>query len=88
MIEAVEGVKEETWESFRERHNDWGRDLVLWLGRRHCGMKLKALGEVAGGLDYAAVSAAIKRMGARLKEDKDLARVLAKVEKRLLKVET
>jgi len=34
VIEAVEGEKEETWERFRERHNDWGRDLVLWLGRR------------------------------------------------------
>jgi len=51
-------------------------------------MRLKALGEVAGGLDYAAVGAAIKRMAARIKEDKGPARVLAKVEKRLLNVET
>lgn len=88
VIKAVERVKGESWEDFRDRHRDWGRDLVLWLGRRHCGMRLKALGGVAGGLDYAAVSAAVKRMGARLKKDKSIAQILINIEKRLSNIET
>ena len=31
---AVEEVKGERWEEFRDRHGDWGRDAALYLGRR------------------------------------------------------
>jgi hypothetical protein len=30
---------------FRDRYGDWGRDLVLYLGRKDCGLKLRELGE-------------------------------------------
>ena len=33
MVKAVEKLKGESWEQFSERHGDWGRDAVLWLGR-------------------------------------------------------
>ncbi len=41
-------VKCEPWETFRDRHGDRGRDLVLFLGRRVCGLKLKELAREAG----------------------------------------
>ena len=68
VVGAVEKVKGETWEKFRDRHGDWGRDLALAVARRCTGMTLRELGERVGGLDYAAVSEAIgyferQRMG-------------------------
>jgi hypothetical protein len=51
---------------------NWGRDLTLWLGRMHCGLKLRELGELAGGLDYATVSVAMRRWAERVATDKKL----------------
>jgi REP element-mobilizing transposase RayT len=80
VIEQVERVKKESWEAFRDRHGDSGRDLVLYLGRRVCGLKLKDLAEVAGMRDYSAVGLAVKRYEERLQragreERKQLERV-------------
>jgi chromosomal replication initiation ATPase DnaA len=51
--------------------------LVLYLGRRKCGLKLKELGDLAGEMDYAAVSAAVKRFERRLARDSKLRRLVA-----------
>jgi len=72
IIAAVAKVKSERWEDFRDRYGDWGRDLVLYLGRRHCGLKLAELGREVGGLDYMSVSIAIHRLGRRLEKDSAL----------------
>ena len=70
----VEKVKEENWEEFRDRHGDWGRDMALYVARRHCGIKLKELGERVGGLDYGSVAGAIGRFGAQLLKNRSLRR--------------
>jgi putative transposase len=75
-ISVVEKLKGEKWEMFRDRYGDWGRDLVLYLGRKVCGLKLKELGEAAGGIDYVSVSAAVKRIEDRATKDPALARAL------------
>jgi hypothetical protein len=62
VIAAVEKLKKEKWEAFRDRYGDSGRDLVLYLGRRACGMKLRELAVAAGLKDYATVAAAIARL--------------------------
>ena len=77
MIALVERLKGERWEAFRERHGDWGRDLVLWAGRHYGGQTLRDLGVWAGGLDYTAVSNAIVRMESRAKTDRPLRRAMA-----------
>jgi len=69
VIKVVERIKGEDWAGFRDRHGDWGRDLALWLGRKHCGLRLRELGELAGGMDYAAVSAAVARWRQRMTKD-------------------
>ena len=66
VVAAVERAKGEPWKDFHGRHGDWGRDLVLYLARHHCGMTLGEIGAKAGGLDYAAVSTAIRRFARRL----------------------
>jgi hypothetical protein len=83
VVKAVEKIKGEKWEVFRDRYGDWGRDLVLYLGRKGCGLKLKELGEAAGGIDYVSVSAAARRFGNRAEKDKALARVLGQAQRLL-----
>ncbi len=82
-ISVVEKLKGEKWETFRDRYGDWGRDLVLYLGRKVCGLKLKELGEAAGGIDYVSVSAAVKRFENSVAKDAALARVLGQAWKLL-----
>jgi len=62
IIVMVERMKKEKWDSFRDRHGDFGRDLALWAGRRYGALTLGELGKAAGGIDYAAVTMAIKRL--------------------------
>ena len=74
-IAVVSQIKGEPWERFRDRYGDWGRDLALWLGRTQCGLKLRELGELAGGLDYATVSVATSRWQKRAAADKKLMKI-------------
>jgi REP element-mobilizing transposase RayT len=67
---VIEGLKDEPWEQFAERHGDWGRDLALYLGQEVCGLTLPELGAKAGGRSAMAVSMALKRLRKRLATDK------------------
>ena len=86
VIELVEKEKGETWEKFHDRHGDWGRDVALWLGRRHCGLTLQELGEAAGGVSYPAVGAAVRKIERRRKTDGKFARLTAKLEAQCLEI--
>jgi len=46
-------------------------------------VSLKALGKASGGVDYATVSAAIKRMEQRLKRDRSIAEKARQIKRRL-----
>jgi hypothetical protein len=70
VIAAVEKVKGQRWEEFRDRYGDEGRDLVLHLGRGACGLKLGELAVAAGMKEYSAVSIALKRYGDRVQRSK------------------
>jgi len=58
----------------------------MWLARRHTGLTLREIGAALGGLDYAALSVAIKRHAQRVKADTTLAAQQRQAEK-LLNVE-
>jgi REP-associated tyrosine transposase len=75
-IGIVEKLRGEPWDTFRDRYGDWGRDLALYLGQRRCGIKLKALGELVGGIDYGSVSGAIRRLEQRALHDKSIRKLL------------
>jgi len=66
IIGNVVRVKGKPWERLRDLHGDDGRDLVLYLGQRACGLKLRELARLTGMRDYSAVSIAIKRYERRL----------------------
>ena len=72
VFRAVAEVKGEEWSEVLGKRADWGRPLALWLARRYCGLTLREIGEAAGGMDYAAVSIALKRFEARLETDPEL----------------
>ena len=76
---AVEEVKGEKWEQFRDRHGDWGRDLALYVARRACGMSLASLGREVGMENYYAVAQAILRFQRRMPEDRRRRAALAAV---------
>jgi REP element-mobilizing transposase RayT len=69
VVRAVERLKGEPWERFRDRHGDWGRDLALYTARRHCGVRLRELAGAAGNLNYGSVAVIVQRFERRLQND-------------------
>jgi putative transposase len=84
VVAEVERQKGERWEQFRDRHGDWGRDLVLYVGRRDCGLKLRELAEVAGGLDDATIGMAVKRFQRRIEKEPKLSKIVNQIERQML----
>ena len=78
IMQAVETVKQESWKEFVDRRGDWGRDLALYIGRRHGGLTLQELGAQAE-MTPPAVSKAETRMRTRLSKDRHLREVADKV---------
>lgn len=87
VIGAVESVKGEKWKEFSQKHGDCGRDMVFMLARECTGMTLREIGQMAGGVDYSAVSESIKRMKIQQKENHQLAASLKKA-MQILNIET
>ena len=65
VIARVEQAKGEDWERFRDRCGDTGRDLVLYLGRRECGLTLRELARGTGLAGYKAAASALQRYESR-----------------------
>jgi hypothetical protein len=86
-VRAVEHHKGEKWEQFRDRYGDYGRDVVLYLARHCCGMKLRELVDLAGGLDYGSISNAVQKLGRQAHRDKKLARILEQAKATLMNYE-
>jgi hypothetical protein len=79
VVAAVEDVKQEKWDAFSDRYGDWGRDMAFWVARRRAGMTLTQLGEKAGGLDYSAVSEAIRRFEHKKLNREEVKKALCRV---------
>lgn len=60
IVDAVE------WWLALSRYGDSGRDLVLYLGRRECGLTLTELAQAIGLEGYKAAATAIRRYEGRL----------------------
>ncbi|MBU4285500.1 MAG: hypothetical protein KKD76_01220, partial [Verrucomicrobia bacterium] len=88
VVKAVEREKGESWGRFCDRQGDWGRDMVLWVARKRCGLTVRELGKAVGGMEYFAVSKAITRMSERMKKHKSLRSPLRHVENDLSNVQT
>jgi len=81
IVRMVERLKRDRWENFRDRYADWGRDLVLWAGRRYAGLKLSELALRVGGARDASVTMAVKRLQQKALHDKAIRRAMKAVAK-------
>ena len=72
VLKAVEELKAEEWSKFSGHRGDWGKGLVLWGARKHCGLTLAQIGEKAGGMDYTAVAMAIRRFENRATKERKI----------------
>jgi len=84
VVRAVEQIKGEPWEQFRDRYGDWGRDMVVYVARRHGGLRLRELADAMGGLDYGSVAMASKRFSQRLLTDRSLRHHYERIKLQLL----
>lgn len=75
IVGVVEKVYGKKWEEFRDRYGDMGRDLVLYLARRECGMSFGELSARAE-IKYPSAAAAVRRFAARAKSNRSIARLL------------
>ena len=87
VVSAVETVKGEGWRDFSSKHGDWGRDMILALAREFTGMTLREIGVLSGGMDYSAVSEAIKRLKRKKEQDYMLATAFSRASQ-ILNIET
>lgn len=78
IVRAVERVKGERWDAFRDRHGDGGRDAALYVGRRR-GLRLRDLAAKVGGIDYVSVASAVRRVHRRRSQDRTLAILIQRV---------
>ena len=83
VVRGMEKEKGEPWERFRDRRGDWGRDMVLVVARRKCGMTQNEIGKAAGDLRAVAVNIAIRRMVNRLLSDKYLQQIYQRIMSRM-----
>jgi putative transposase len=88
VVAAVENVKGEQWEEFRNRYGDWGLSMVLYLARLRTGLSLKEIGSLAGEMEYKNVSTRVRRFKKRLAEDRHLRESLKRCLERMTNDET
>jgi putative transposase len=79
VVRAMEQVRGEAWETILHRRGDQAKWLVLRVARRYTGMTLGELGAAAGGMDYAAVGMALRRLNSTLAATPALCRVEAQI---------
>jgi REP element-mobilizing transposase RayT len=82
IIRAVEKVRGERWEQFRDRHGDYGRDLVMHLGRRKGGLGIRTLADVAG-IEYMSAATAIRRFSERAEDDPTIRKLIEQTERQM-----
>ena len=64
------------WEAARDTHRSGALAAALYVSRHYSDHSLRELGQLAGGMEYAAVTVAIRRFEKRLLVDKKLAKRL------------
>ena len=72
VADALEAVTGTSWEEVLQRYGDPVKWVVLRAARRYTGLTLAELGTVAGGMDYAALGMALRRLERKLPGSPDL----------------
>jgi putative transposase len=88
LVKAVEKLRGLEYAEIMALRGDWGKPLILWGARAYCGMTLGAIGDMVGGMDYSAVTMAVRRFEAKAKMDKSLRAHMTKLRQEVCYVKT
>ena len=83
IIEAIAEAWDQEWDTLATSRGNGALPAAFFLGQRYAGLRLKEMGELAGGFEYPAVNAAIARFERRLKSDRDLQTKLKRAARKL-----
>lgn len=72
VVKAMEEMKGEPMRDWINRHADMGKWMLLWLAHRYSRLTQAELGQKIGGMDYASVSAGIRRFEKKLQTERTL----------------
>jgi len=78
---AIQKLWRKPWKEVSRLHGDPGRELAMLIAQSYGGMSLREIGEAVGGLQYPAVSDAVRRTSARLETDGALQRKFKRLRK-------
>jgi len=83
VTRAVSKVWDTEWEIAKGSHGSGALAAALYVSRHHSDRSLRELGELAGGMQYPAVTMAIRRLEKRLPVDRTLTKRVNRVLKML-----
>ena len=86
ITKVIGEVWGQNWDALAEARGNGALAAAFLLGQRYAGLRLREMGELAGGLAYPAVNASIARIEKRLKIDRELQKKLKRVAQ-ILKIE-
>ena len=84
ITSAVSKLWGQDWEMLKSGYGNGAVAAALYLGRNYSDKTLRELGQLAGGMQYPAVTMAVRRFAKRLETDKALAKKMNRVRKMLL----
>jgi putative transposase len=79
ITNAIGEVWGQNWDALAAARGNGALAAAFFLGQRYAGLRLREMGELAGGLEYPAVNAAIARIEKRSKIDQELQKKLKRV---------
>jgi putative transposase len=83
IMQAITEVWGQPWDALARSRGNGALPAAFFLGQRYAGLRLKEMGELAGGFEYPAVHAAIARFERRLNSDRDLQKKFTKIARKL-----
>jgi putative transposase len=83
ITNAIREIWGQDWDTLAAARGSGAVSAAFFLGQRYAGLRLREMGELAGGLEYPAVNAAIVRFEKRLRIDPELRKKLKKAAKTL-----
>jgi putative transposase len=83
ITKAIGEVWGQDWDALAAARGNGALPAAFFLAQRYAGLRLREMGELAGGLEYPAVNAAIVRFEKRLKIDRELQKKFKRAAKTL-----
>ncbi|HXM04359.1 MAG TPA: transposase [Chthoniobacterales bacterium] len=84
ITKAVSQTWGQDWDHLQTAYGNNALGAALYFGRNYSDKTLRELGQLAGGMNYPAVTMAVRRFSKRLETDEDLAKKVKRLSRMLL----